>query len=163
MKKKVVLITEGDKIILQGHPVWVKDIDILYVNDHGQITMAKGIIRTKGGRTEPFIDTASRDAPFCPMCGGHHAPDLKDARIIFNGYSFKPPFRCICCGKEICGRQFAYGRCCAPCDMGACQHDNQAFQQSAEHPLPAWRIGPICETFQRFVEHTGGELADDKG
>ena len=39
----------------------------------------------------------------------------------FKGKRFYPPFKCLCCGKEVDVKQFCYGRTCAYCDMGKCQ------------------------------------------
>lgn len=60
-------------------------------------------------------------APLCPGCMGHHPPDPPDSYVDFRHRRFRPPFKCLCCGREICGRQFAFGRCCGRCDTGACQ------------------------------------------
>ena len=37
--------------------------------------------------------------PLCPYCGGHHAPD-QPTYVDYEGYRFKPPFKCMCCGKK---------------------------------------------------------------
>jgi len=86
-------------------------------------------------------DTDQAEKPFCSACGGHHEPDSEDSWVEYEGYRFSPPFKCMCCGKEICARQFAYGRCCGPCDMGACQPGNTAYRPTATHADPAWRTG----------------------
>ncbi|MBA7637563.1 hypothetical protein ES703_45208 [subsurface metagenome] len=80
------------------------------------------------------------DKIFCPACGGTHDPDSDDAYVDYEGYRFRKPFKCMCCGKGICARQFAYGRCCGPCDMGACQTGNRAFRLSAVHERPEWVV-----------------------
>ncbi len=41
--------------------------------------------------------------------------------VVFKGKKFYPPYKCLCCGKEISEEQFCYGRCCAYCDLGRCQ------------------------------------------
>jgi len=71
-------------------------------------------------------------------CGGYHKPDQQDTWVDYEGWRFHPPFKCMCCGKEICARQFAYGRCCGSCDIGACNPKNMAYRVSAVHPYPAW-------------------------
>lgn len=64
---------------------------------------------------------------FCRGCGGSHEPDSPDCWMDFESgldrvlRRFRPPFLCLCCGKEICARQFAFGRCCGYCDTGHCQ------------------------------------------
>ena len=93
---------------------------------------------------------------FCLTCGGTHEEDPDDSYVDYEGYRFKKPFRCMCCGKEICARQFAYGRSCGPCDMGACQTGNKAFRLSAVHEHPAWLV--LYErqaTIEKFAEVVG--------
>lgn len=92
---------------------------------------------------------------FCYACGGEHEPDPSDSYVIFGGCRFMPPFRCMCCGKEICGRQFAFGRCCGPCDMGACDIHNRVYSVNAVHPHPDWWSVDGKTMFQRFVEAVG--------
>ena len=57
--------------------------------------------------------------PFCTTCGGHHEPD-PPSYMDFKGRRFRSPFHCLCCGKETCARQFAWGRTCGYCDSGQC-------------------------------------------
>ncbi len=95
--------------------------------------------------------------PFCLTCGGHHEPDLEDSYVDFRGYRFRLPFRCMCCGKIICMRQFAYGRCCGPCDTGSCQTGNSAFLMSAVHEHPEWWSYDAQESFRMFVNVVGAE------
>ena len=87
-----------------------------------------------------------------PCCGGEHEPDTPDMYIDFRGYRFRTPFLCICCGKEICARQFAFGRACGTCDTGACQQYPQAA-----HERPNWYhiYGP--EMLYRFVQFVEAE------
>ena len=91
---------------------------------------------------------------FCPTCGGKHEPDPPDSWVDFKGYRFRKPFKCMCCGKEICALQFSFGRCCGPCDLGACQLGNRAFRSSAFHPPPPWGTYYGLESFLKFVEYT---------
>lgn len=64
---------------------------------------------------------------FCVGCGGFgkyfHEPDPTDTVIRFREYEYKLPFFCLCCGIQICARQFAYGRNCGYCDTGQCHRD----------------------------------------
>ncbi len=41
--------------------------------------------------------------------------------VVFKGKKFYPPYRCLCCGKEVSVKQFCFGRLCAYCDLGKCQ------------------------------------------
>ena len=41
--------------------------------------------------------------------------------VVFKGRKFYPPYKCLCCGKEISVEQFCWGRVCAYCDLGKCQ------------------------------------------
>lgn len=93
--------------------------------------------------------------PLCPTCLGHHNADSDDSRVDFQGYRFRKPFRCICCGKEICMRQFAYGRACGPCDVGACDARNKAYIRRMTHPHPEWWSQHGDEMFAKFVKAVG--------
>lgn len=92
---------------------------------------------------------------FCLACGGKHEPDPDDAWVIFRGYRFKKPFRCICCGKEICMRQFAFGRACGVCDMGGCDIHNPVYRKDWAHDHPDWWHMDGREMFKRFVKTVG--------
>lgn len=54
--------------------------------------------------------------------------------VDFGGRRYRPPFRCLCCGKQVSLAQFCYGRLCGPCDCGACQYGNRSFDPRACHP-----------------------------
>jgi hypothetical protein len=55
------------------------------------------------------------------MCERFQHEELPaDGHFDFKGYRFKAPFHCMCCGKEVCWKQWAYGRYCATCDTGIC-------------------------------------------
>jgi hypothetical protein len=45
-----------------------------------------------------------------------------DVFVDFKGWRFRPPFRCMCCGTMISLEQFCFGRACALCDTGRCNH-----------------------------------------
>lgn len=94
-------------------------------------------------------------ASFCSMCGGTHVPDPEGTWVDYEGFRFKKPFRCMCCGKETCARQFAFGRCCGPCDMGACDIRNRAFRVGATHRSPEWWDRDGKEMLRKFVSATG--------
>ena len=64
---------------------------------------------------------------YCEYCGGHHPVNSPDCYVDFMGKRYRPPFKCLCCGKIICGQQFAFGRCCGVCDTGACQKYPEHF------------------------------------
>jgi hypothetical protein len=70
---------------------------------------------------------------FCPHCWGNHQPDNDQCWVEFNGKRFAPPFLCLCCGKETCMRQFAYGRTCAPCDTGSCNTASRNYIPQNAH------------------------------
>ena len=95
------------------------------------------------------------EKPLCTGCWGHHDEDPDDSWVDFRNYRFRKPFRCICCGKEICGRQFAFGRCCGACDVGACDSNNRVFDVRAVHEHPEWWHSDGHESFRKFVEVTG--------
>ena len=63
--------------------------------------------------------------PACPGCLGYlHSPSPPDLHFDFKGWRFRAPFHCMCCGKEVCFRQWAFGRSCGACDTGICMRDN---------------------------------------
>ncbi len=93
----------------------------------------------------------------CPTCGHYHEPDSEDSWVDYEGYRFSPPFKCMCCGKEICMRQFAFSRCCGSCDVGACQLGSMAYRPVAAHAQPAWRSGDRAEQIAKFAEATNAE------
>ena len=64
---------------------------------------------------------------YCRYCGGEHEPDTADTWVEWHGTRYYPPFHCLCCGKETCARQFAYGRACGICDMGICQTNSDYY------------------------------------
>ena len=64
----------------------------------------------------------------CPHCFGDHDPDTPETWVEWpEGTKTYPPFLCLCCGKETCARQFAFGRMCGICDAGICQRDERYF------------------------------------
>ena len=83
---------------------------------------------------------------------GDHRPDPPSSWVEFNGYRFHPPFKCMCCGKEICARQFAYGRACGICDMGACNPNNKVYDVRYAHPHPEWWSQNGGKLFEDFVK-----------
>ncbi len=90
---------------------------------------------------------------FCLACYGKHELDTDETWVDYGGYRFHKPFRCMCCGKEICARQFAYGRSCGSCDIGACQTGNRSFDLKAVHECPSWVVFYNREaTIKRFAE-----------
>ncbi len=103
--------------------------------------------RDKGDRRPPTL--------FEWMTGIQFAEALPDFHLVFKGYRFYPPFICMCCGKVVDAVQWAYGRTCASCDVGACDRHNR---QPAEHPRPAFR-----NSFERYVEYVEAVPADEYG
>ena len=71
---------------------------------------------------------------FCEGCGGFHKPDPPNYLIGFKGHRYTPPFYCLCCGIQICARQFTYGRLCGYCDTGECH-------KTGEHPRLQGLVG----------------------
>ena len=90
----------------------------------------------------------------CNHCLGDHEPDTDDVFVEARGVRFTRPFRCICCGVEICGEQFAWGRMCGVCDSGTCEYKPLSGQRALfPHAPPAWR------TFEEFVLTVNGTLS----
>ncbi len=97
-------------------------------------------------------------AEFCVSCYGDHDPDPPDVSMEFRGWELRPPFKCMCCGVDLCARQFAFGRACALCDTGGCQTWHQAFKPERAHARPSWegRPGtPAEETMAAFAAQSG--------
>jgi hypothetical protein len=73
--------------------------------------------------TPRFCSTCGRyhrptsEHPYHELCGGLHAPMPADIYFDYRGWRFTPPFICMGCGVEVCFRQWAFSRCCGPCDI----------------------------------------------
>ena len=65
-----------------------------------------------------LLQRPGRFATLCVGCDGYH--DEADTRIEFRGYTYTPPFFCLCCGIQVCARQFAWARMCGYCDTARC-------------------------------------------
>ncbi len=92
----------------------------------------------------------------CPMCWGAHPPDFPDLWMRYDGWEFRPPFKCMCCGKTTCARQFAYGRTCGLCDTGSCQSGNRGFKPQYAHPNMSWRFaGDRAAQIAAFANESG--------
>ena len=62
---------------------------------------------------------------------------LPDGCLVYEGWQFRPPFICMCCGIEVSAPQWAFGRACGRCDTGVCEVDMMRY----DHPLPSFREG----------------------
>jgi len=89
---------------------------------------------------------------YCPSCGGHHEEDPPDVCVDFRGYRFTKPFYCICCGKELCFKQFTCARACSFCDTGACQFWNKNYRTQYAHDYPRWWDLDGRVMFQKFID-----------
>ncbi len=89
---------------------------------------------------------------YCPSCGGKHEEDPPDVYVDFRGYRFTKPFHCICCGRELCSKQFAFARACSLCDTGACQFWNKNYKVENAHDHPSWWDMDGRVMFQKFVD-----------
>lgn len=57
---------------------------------------------------------------------------------------FHPPFKCICCGKEISKKQFIFSCLCGYCDLGRCYKSNSGFMPYEQgHNLKLWKVAEI--------------------
>ena len=74
-----------------------------------------------------WFPPVSENVRTCQHCHGEHEPDTSDIWVEWNGQKYFSPFICLCCGKETCARQWAYGRCCGICDTGLCQKDPKYY------------------------------------
>lgn len=84
------------------------------------------------------LEVEAGDKTLCLGCFGEHEPDSEDTWIDFGGYRFRKPFFCLCCGLEICARQWAFGRACGKCDTGVCQSWHKHFRPEYGHANPPW-------------------------
>ena len=89
---------------------------------------------------------------YCPSCGGHHEEDPPDVCVDFRGYRFTKPFYCICCGKELCFKQFTCARACSFCDTGACQFWNKHYRTQYAHDYHRWWDLDGRVMFQKFID-----------
>ena len=94
---------------------------------------------------------------YCPSCGGHHEEDPPDIYVDFRGYRFTKPFYCICCGKELCSKQFTFARACGFCDTGACQFWNKNYKTLYAHDYPSWWDMDGRVMFQKFIDAVKAE------
>lgn len=96
----------------------------------------------------------AEEYPVCRSCYGHHAPDGNEIYVVFRGEKITPPFFCLCCGKQICARQFAYGRMCGVCDTGSCQTDPQYYHlEDITMPEVLWEFfkrNPVLDDARRM-------------
>ena len=98
---------------------------------------------------------------YCNTCGGNHIPDPQDCHVDFQGFRFTPPFRCMCCGEEICVRQFAFARACGSCDVGSCNSMHKSFKVERAHPHPEWWSGNPAIFRARYVRAVNATSLDD--
>ena len=89
---------------------------------------------------------------YCPSCGGQHEEDLSDVYVDFRGYRFTKPFHCICCGRELCSKQFTFARACSSCDTGACRLWNKNYKTDYAHDQLSWCDMDGKVMFQKFVD-----------
>ncbi|MDE1821252.1 MAG: hypothetical protein KGJ23_08730 [Euryarchaeota archaeon] len=84
---------------------------------------------------------------WCNSCGGNHDPDPAGVTIDFKGRRFTAPFHCLCCDRVLCARQFAFGRCCGPCDIGSCSWDRERKipRITPGHNLSTGHSGPFLK------------------
>ncbi len=94
------------------------------------------------------VETSGKDVR-CPCCGG--GLDEEPTWVEGMGYRFTSPFYCICCGTEICGRQFAYSRTCVMCDMGICQSGHRSYTTQTAHEHPIWYISHYSDGRKKDV------------
>lgn len=59
----------------------------------------------------------TKEHPFHALCESLHERIPADLFFDYRGWKFTAPFICMCCGIEICFRQWAFSRSCGPCDI----------------------------------------------
>jgi len=70
---------------------------------------------------------------------------MSEIFVDFKGWRFTPPFRCLCCGREIDVQQFCYGRYCGICDTGKCRNHNKLTGRCYSGPRES--VNPKDEYF----------------
>lgn len=81
----------------------------------------------------------------------------EDIYLDYRGHRFRPPFLCMCCGKEVSQEQWAFGRTCALCDTGKCQSTHPRFHPRFAHEHPTWWHSNARVMFDNFLDHTKAE------
>lgn len=81
--------------------------------------------------------------------------------VVFKGKKFYPPYRCLCCGKEISEKQFCWGRVCAYCDLGKCQKNGEYEEGHGRKDIfkTAEELG---DEFQEIVKEKIKQIEDEK-
>ena len=49
--------------------------------------------------------------------------------VVGRGWTFRAPFRCMCCGSIISMEQFAHTSLCGQCGCGDCQHSKMGIHR----------------------------------
>lgn len=55
---------------------------------------------------------------------------------MIEGYTFRPPYQCMCCGTGISTQQFMFSMICGRCDGGCTKTSPQ--RPLPDHELPPW-------------------------
>lgn len=92
-----------------------------------------------------YLAMKNKKRDFCVHCCGQHEPDDDEALVTFEDRHYRKPFRCLCCGKEICGAQFVFGRACAYCDTGRCQNGINNYEPG--HGNSIQNLGRFADRF----------------
>jgi hypothetical protein len=79
-----------------------------------------------------IAESANIVAMYCTECSGVHIPDDENTWVDWNGTREFGSFHCFCCKRQICARQYSYGRACGYCDSGSCkrQHFSDPFTEA---------------------------------
>jgi hypothetical protein len=81
--------------------------------------------------------TEHRPTPEHPLCAFGpflHKPQPPDIHFIYRGWKFTPPFICMCCGIEVCFRQWAFSRSCGSCDVSNSRTRRLLYRQCFAGP-----------------------------
>ena len=77
--------------------------------------------------------------------------------VVFKGKKFYPPYKCLCCGKEVSVKQFCFGRVCAYCDLGKCQK-NGKYEEGHGRKDIFEQAEEIGDEFQEIVKEKLKEI-----
>ena len=125
--------------------------------DHGSETAIAWRKNLAVKATQYCVECHTEHTPTdeCVPCeftpGFLHHPMPPEIYFDFKGWRFKPPFHCMCCGKEICYQQWAFGRSCGTCDTGACRKERLHAMHDGVFYGNAEMIDPIEAARCRFT------------
>lgn len=82
--------------------------------------------------------------------------------VLLEGVKYLAPFLCMCCGREVEARQWAFGMACGLCDTGICQTWHDHHRPEHAHAEPVWRPHAVGDSrtdkVARFMDYANHEF-----